>query len=595
MDELLKLEGRVQMDMESFKLDGAAKFSREMKSTQYSSTVVIHFTAENGWKGVTKPELIKLNDYGLKMAKLDATKSREGCGTHFVKSKDLMAQFVGVMKFEFQNKNQKEQFDGALKASIGTGSTSIDIEGRMALLSQAAKNSGRFSLDARQLGGDATKLGEILKSDEATKCIMQNDSEACGKQMSNMLKYAAENFPQQLNDGAFVESGEDLATYESVPGWTGEVPNPVTLQDLSVARKEFERMVTREEGDYLRASALIKNAAALTDDQYQGLDRTLQTISARLSEIANASLSCFNISPKQAQLCRDAKSNVTSSLKTKAEFVIDRSLFVVHPKDFATWCSAAKQWYDVQFAPNTFGGTDIAANLILSPEAQSSLPAILNYEGILGKPVFFKKEDSAGFVPKDLPCGELGAKMLTKREINLSRLGISDTSVLSAFTYATSLDLSGTENVVKDFGPLRQLRSLRKLVLDGALLQADFEPLRFTSLSDLSVQGVDVGSDGFLFADFTSQGEARDVNLLEGISGMNLQILNLSSTGVDTLEKLKNLPRLRTIIMKHNEYFDEIALKELLDRKAADFKSLREIVVSPESPICGANPIVKCQ
>ena len=83
---------------------------------------------------------------------------------------------------------------------VGFGSISADIQ----RVAQQQKISGSIDLQVYQVGGDPTKIGSIINSKDPSgnyyllKCSL-TDLSSCNKTVSDLIRYAVQNFPTQIN------------------------------------------------------------------------------------------------------------------------------------------------------------------------------------------------------------------------------------------------------------------------------------------------------------------------------------------------------------------------------------------------------------
>lgn len=346
LEKILNIDGELKINLDAFLTQRSANFALKMQATPFASTIVIHKTNTGGYYAIKDTSRVQLNDLGKSALESPKAKQIEDCGTHYVKQKHLASNFIAVMKFEFQNEQQKQTFDDELKTSFKDLG---DISGKVEKLTRMARRSASFSLNVTQLGGNSSQLPKILDGESMMGCVMRNDPNSCAKQISKIITYAEINLPEQFNDPqiGFAHVNEVIASYSDIPGWTGTLPNEISLRSLAVERQTLRNQIIAEKGDFLRAQALLKNAESISNVQAQKLNALSRTITSRIGAILDASRECFNISLSSIDSCENAVDKLSKDLDFKPELQIDRTALIVIPHSYLGWCSAVKQWYEV--------------------------------------------------------------------------------------------------------------------------------------------------------------------------------------------------------------------------------------------------------
>ena len=141
-------------------------------------------------------------------------------------------------------------------------------------------------------------------------------------------------------------------------------------------------------------------------------------------------------------------------------------------------------------------------------------------------------------------------------ELNLSNLGITDISALSACRQLERLDLTG--NKISDLTPLMDIPGLKQLVIKDNLV-TDLRPLMaLITLQSINAEGnavsstVPLGSLSALKELYLAGNPLSDYSGLAKLTG--LETLGLEDTGLtdEDLESLKGLTELRTLTIYNN-------------------------------------------
>lgn len=199
----LSVDGRVSLL--GFSLNANAKYANMLRDTALSSSFIYQASV-----------LLKNRQFEVPNDRNPLTwigqqyfnhpvKFRKFCGDQFITQQKIGGSLYVAIKFYFHNMEKKKSFDQFAKASFGNF---ISIEQNLSKLSKDIKQDGSVSVIAFQIGGDPTKLGQILGSpDGKTASVLTchlNNVSACEATMGQVLNYASQNsrgnFPNQFND-----------------------------------------------------------------------------------------------------------------------------------------------------------------------------------------------------------------------------------------------------------------------------------------------------------------------------------------------------------------------------------------------------------
>ena len=115
------------------------------------------------------------------------------CGDSLIENYDEGAALVYSLVVQFEKIEDKQSFKSKISASFGSF---VDASVSISKIAEQTKITGRIIIKAFQMGGDPSKLGQIL-SGSVVQCNITN-VDACVKTAENMLKYSSENFPSQF-------------------------------------------------------------------------------------------------------------------------------------------------------------------------------------------------------------------------------------------------------------------------------------------------------------------------------------------------------------------------------------------------------------
>ncbi|HYX33920.1 MAG TPA: hypothetical protein VE954_12460 [Oligoflexus sp.] len=580
LSDALSGGGELNLNLDAFKGSGSVQFANDMQSDTYSSTFSVFFNVESGEYALKQQEgLAVLNSLGdAAKATLDPTQKRAKCGTEFVSRKKLAANFVAVLKFEFANKGQRDNFEGNVKFESSV------IGGNVAFNSAVSKANAdaKISLKVRQVGGDATKLSTLAVQDIAN-CSTKN-REACSKSIAAIFTYL-NTFPDQFIDPTtkqplperFATVANDYRSYDSVDaGWTSAPISPAQAAKLALDRRAFGEKMNDEISNYNRASALLQSGMSLTVQDLSDIRKIQDIIRNRVKVYAKAAQSCYG---STWETCDAAVTAADTVILKDPELVYDATKLVVIPTDIMGWCTKINQWGTIK-KEATLG--DAVANTILSTNELYTLVKMYDVLKPKNKTLSLDpSEKGETFWPVGaVDCGAtvIATRDATADKVVMSQMRIDNIDPIASLTYTRSIDLS--QNFIADALPLAKMRFLEVLNLSKNKI-ASIDGLATTYVTSLNLSENSLSSSTAL-----NKGTADKV--LSQLSGIpTLEKLDLSGNKFLTnLKTLSNLPALSEINLVGTGLTRDEAAK-FLDRAAVDFPSLVAATFS-------SSPKLKC-
>jgi hypothetical protein len=369
---------------DGLKLSGALEFAKEVEESQFAATYVVRTKFDMGH---ARLENAKLKDSYATVPEKDYKTRMEICGSQYLQQVDLAAQFIGVIKVEFANAQQKRRFKGNLQFNWGDGGgdTSVDIKGQVDQLVDNAKEFGKVSIHVRQFGGKGHEIASAI-SGEIVDCNANTSDSltACKRAAQAMLHYATNTFKKQFEDEqgnldyrAFWLSNRKYVNYKTLPNdqWAVDPPDEAIVEAVKLNRHRITAKVLDEYTDYYRADALA--TASFADDAIRETARDIQdTIAKRMIEYAKALKVCRNLETVAAaarciggeEYVADSRTGNTTELPVTKddqpvkhdgalkmleltlkgpEMKYDVSKLVILPTKFSEYCELVGQWWRV--------------------------------------------------------------------------------------------------------------------------------------------------------------------------------------------------------------------------------------------------------
>lgn len=187
-------------------------------------------------------------------------------------------------------------------------------------------------------------------------------------------------------------------------------------------------------------------------------------------------------------------------------------------------------------------------------------------------------------------------KMKSLERLSLQGSGLNDISPLSELGSLTELNLGG--NDVSDISALKGLSGLRKLYLDNNPVRDLTPVLSLTNLTVLSIRGIKLSEDQLerlsltlpdcaIYSDAAS-GEAVQITL-GGVSFLtDVTELNLSGRGIRNISALADCTALKTLNLSGNLIYD---LCPLMNLPSLEWLDISENQISDLRPLMGMSTL----
>lgn len=285
----------------------SARFMRNSTSTRYSVSAV--------W----------MSDYNLPVSKLsdnvtysdignsvkgNSERWRETCGDEYVEEIVLGARLFFSIRVEFTSLERKQEFQAQFSLSGSVGSVE-------AALNKATRDFSRdavVKVSAHQLGGDVSKLTEVLGTQEAAttgfvQCTLGSFKD-CAEAIGRAITYArdtSKGFPSQIAPDA--KPGPAAITYRTAK-YTALGIFSQTNPLLDNANKEARRRLNGYFEDQFALQVLaeqLKGVSGLGADRLDAIERQRKLIDANVGLILDAAKVCYD----QVDQCYQTVSKLT--------------------------------------------------------------------------------------------------------------------------------------------------------------------------------------------------------------------------------------------------------------------------------------------
>ncbi|WP_041577848.1 leucine-rich repeat protein [Bdellovibrio bacteriovorus] len=405
---------------------GAANFTGSTANTSnsVSAAYVISAAGKNA----------VLQNLTLTQAGKDAVSKgnvKQVCGDSYIRSLALEAKLLINVKFTFTSSDLKANFQSDANANI---MDIIKLNGRMNAAVQKYGRDVKFTVTAVQVGGDVSKLANILKGVETSeekikkgvtaqifKCDIEK-YEACYEAISQMINYATEEggFSSQLNSMTYQPQKSDGPAWMQY-GYTSyanseaqELSSEVT--DIGEDIKQKRRSLVRQ---YLKLSADLGRTQDLLDISIEHSEEK-----ARLQTLQSVIRDNFDVVQNAIKICRenpDSCVNAFAGMTEKLKFYDSRE--ITKMMTFEDYCG-------------------------LSDENSVTKDTV-------------KAIRTAAKISEKMSCGQAFRYLQDLHKLNLASTKISSLEPLRGLKSLTSLDISDNEIFMLD--GIENLKSLEVL------------------------------------------------------------------------------------------------------------------------------------
>jgi len=202
-----------------FSEDASASYTRHIKDDKYSRSFYYSEKVELPGKKLNIVDFgtNALSDVGKQIYELGADEFREKCGDQVIFQQSYGAGLYVTLKINFHTHSDKETFSANIDVTLGDiGSASASISSVVSKYNLQAS----IEVSAFQIGGDPSQIAKIFTEPCGphyciTSCSF-TDLSACQGIIDGIIKYAATDFPNQIN----FQGGQilgDAAVRGSVP------------------------------------------------------------------------------------------------------------------------------------------------------------------------------------------------------------------------------------------------------------------------------------------------------------------------------------------------------------------------------------------
>jgi len=288
-----------------FKMNAETKFALNHRETELSRSLLFKVDVRlpneqfdhNG-----------LSEFGQKMYKSGHQCFINACGDQFVFQTERGGSLYIAMKFDFTNSESKKEFFAKLAGGDLYQFAEMNNEIRNA--SSSVKQSGKVTVSAYQIGGEATQLTNIFGTDNISPFLTCNlvAFDKCQQAMQNAINYAKSNFANSIS------SKPHLLDYKTVS--YKDIGVPMTLQALSseiiAARKELAYQFEWQYSDLLLTRSWLDDFAdQLTPEAKQYLREIEQALDINIEMLSHAGIWCFS----DLSSCLDKKREAFENLR----------------------------------------------------------------------------------------------------------------------------------------------------------------------------------------------------------------------------------------------------------------------------------------
>lgn len=121
----------------------------------------------------------------------------KNCGDSFISAIEYGGALHANMRFDFRNKQDKEDIGGNISVGVGPGGAPVfKLTGSLNFLDDKTKNSIVISLSFSQRGGNPLELSKVINP-LVVQCTLDNAKE-CLRSFEILANYARDNFPAQF-------------------------------------------------------------------------------------------------------------------------------------------------------------------------------------------------------------------------------------------------------------------------------------------------------------------------------------------------------------------------------------------------------------
>lgn len=187
-----------------FQAKAATNYSHMLEDTAYTQTFIYRATIFLKNRHFVPPvDKLPLTWIGQQYAQ-DPVAFRANCGDKFIYEQQIGGVLYVAVKFKFRTAQEKLDFDASIEFAVGS---LAKLSENLYKAASSIRKNGNVSVTAFQIGGDPTKLGEILnaKSGSSVVSVLNcslNNLNACHEAIDQILKYATEStsgdFPAQF-------------------------------------------------------------------------------------------------------------------------------------------------------------------------------------------------------------------------------------------------------------------------------------------------------------------------------------------------------------------------------------------------------------
>ncbi|KAB8031867.1 hypothetical protein [Fluviispira multicolorata] len=336
-----ELSGNVngQAQYSVFKGSALAEYVSQIASDEYSET----FTSITTYraKQLTLTHL-KTSFYGAAFVNPDNTVKNnvtQICGDEFVNAVNVGAKLIYTIKFNFENKSQKQTFDGTINAGI----TNLgQLFGKIATLDENLSSKISFELTARQFGGDKTKLSGAI-TDSIINCNIKT-IQKCIDIVDGLEKYRINDFSDQMHEielNPLKENGFTVISWQTARHADHLVANknsairlipknysPILDFELEQLKKDLLYRYEEELTHHNRAYALLYNFGINNEYVKDQLNDILSKSKKNRYKISFAADTCFS----DPSNCKNATQDAYASLENYNSGVLQSYVSNILPK-----------------------------------------------------------------------------------------------------------------------------------------------------------------------------------------------------------------------------------------------------------------------
>ncbi len=299
----LGIKTRFNIKATFFKMSSTTKFALDHRETILSRSLLFKFDVRSPNKQFDQNGL---NKFGQDMLNKGNQCFKSACGDQFIFQTKRGSSLYMAMKFDFTNIESKKEFFAKIEGDYKAVDLAVEIEETSSFI----KETGKVTLTAYQIGGDANKLANIFGTDEDLSPILTCklvEFDKCQLAMENAINYAQNDFANSINEKPHTLGYEGMS-YASAGVYIELEP---ISPEIIEARKELAYEFEWQYGDLLLTRSWLKDfEEQLTQESKEYLRNIELQLDINTDLLREAGLWCFS----DLSVCLDKKQEAFDNL-----------------------------------------------------------------------------------------------------------------------------------------------------------------------------------------------------------------------------------------------------------------------------------------